>query len=177
MIKPFTLFLCLFAQAYAVAESPIFGDDSLYPKVRDLNWLNQNYLNKQRERANSLARENFGMRIKTAQNNENTMDNIRIIQRLISEDKLKSASKEELQSLGVVLGDIYVDQVKALEWKVYEDELGNSHAVCVKNTKHCLFPVTMISRRIEGGLKPDMDAVYEKGLDFMWDYLPKLPFS
>ena len=168
----------------AAFSSPLFAQDIVYgaesdefPKVEELNWLNYNFLNKQRKRADDLTREHYGKRIRTVEYNENTLENIALLQRLVNDKVIEADDKLTLQSLGVVMGDIYVDQVKSLEWKVYEDDLGKSHAVCVANTKHCIFPMTMLSRRMQVGLQPDVQVVYQKGLDAVWDYLPKLPFS
>lgn len=148
-----------------------------WPQIRDTNWLNQNFLSKQRKLADDLAREHLGQRVRTAEKGENTLANLETIQRLINEEKIPGDDKNAWQAIGVVIGDIYVDQMEELQWKVYEDEEGNSHAVCFKGTKECIFPITMVSRRVKVGLKPDVSKIFYRTLDDMKTLRPKLPYS
>ena len=175
-MKHLVIFLLIIAPS-TLAQSVIYGSDDEFPRILDLNWLNNNFLNKQRKRVDALTRSEFGIRIKNHVDNENTLENIRIIQRVINENKIDQEDKVTLQALGVVLGDVYVANVKELHWKVFEDDLGKSHAVCVEDTKHCIFPITMLSRRVEVGVTPDVQRVYDKGYSLISDYLTKLPFS
>ena len=180
---PFSFFgitFCLMfstTQTCLAEESLLYGESDTFPKIRELNWLNEQFLDKQRTLADEVTREYLGKRVKQAHLNENTYDNIQILQSLIARTDLSEKNTLTQQSLGVIMGDIYVSQVKQLEWKTYEDDLGKSHAVCVKDTKHCIFPITMLSRRISVGLKPDVKRIYDKGYDSVSQYLPKLPFQ
>ncbi len=140
------------------------------PRVLELNGLNRRFLEQQRTLADDLVRINLGQRIRTEK------ADLALLQRLINAEVIDREDKESLQALGVVLGDVYTLERKELEWRVYEDELGKSHAVCIVGTKNCLFPITMLSRRIEAGLTPDVSDVYSKGLDELKPYLPKRPF-
>ncbi len=177
-IKPTSLFLLLTLffscnLSWAANNESIFANDEdhQWPKVFELNWLNQTFLDKQRKAANDIARENFGAQF------HGTKSDLKLVQRIIDNKLIKPHEKKTLQSLGVILGDIYSAEYKSLSWKVYEDDFGKSHAVCVDKTKECIFPITMLSRRIELGFKPDANKVYNKGLDLIYDLLPKLPFT
>ena len=172
--------LSMFFASSVFANESIFADElptEGFPRVRDLNWLNQNFLNNQRNRADEIVRDKLAQRLKSAEQQENTQDNIKLLQRLIDENQLKGYKEIDLQSLGVVLGDLYVESHNHLTWQVYEDDLGKSHAVCVKQTKHCIFPLTMISRRVKVGLKPDLNRIYAKGYDAIQNFLPRKPFA
>ncbi|VUD47890.1 hypothetical protein TDB9533_01120 [Thalassocella blandensis] len=147
------------------------AENEEFPKILDLNWLNEQFLIKQRKRVEEITRTHFGQSLKSGKNN------FPLLQRIIDEQIIEADDTVSLQALGVVLGDIFVDSNKNFAWKVYEDDLGKSHAVCVEKTKQCLFPVTMLSKRIENKLKPTVKDVYQKGLDAMQPFLPKLPFS
>ncbi|WP_086932239.1 DUF3806 domain-containing protein [Agarilytica rhodophyticola] len=142
-----------------------------FPRVRPLNFLNEQFLEKQRQRVDSLTRKHFGKNLGEGKTN------IPLLQRIIRENILEKTDVQELQALGVVLGDIYVESHQKLNWQVYQDDLGKSHAVCIDNTKHCIFPVTMLSRRMEVGSQPDVNRVYKKGIDAIKQYLPQLPFQ
>ncbi len=138
-----------------------------YPKILELNWLNEQFLIKQRNRIETFSRRHFGKSLETGKRN------IPILQRIINEALIPKEDKMELQALGVLLGDAFVAYDKALAWQVYEDLDGKSHAVCVSDTEHCLFPVTMLSRRIEAGAPVNVQRIYEKGLNIIKPVLPK----
>lgn len=153
------------------AQTIYADDDDELPKVDPMEWINENYLVLQRSRINEVLGDSYG---KTFRGNAS---DFRLLQRLIDEQVIPKTDTQTLQAMGVILGDIYVATVEGLEWGVYEDELGRSHAVCAVNTKQCLFVTTMLSRRIEVGVKPDVKRVYNKGLTQIKPYLPKRPFT
>ena len=140
-------------------------------EIRELMWLNQNFLEKQRTMIDDLVRSKLG------HNLHGRLEDIPLLQRLLDKELVKADDKETLQAMGIALGDIFVKENKTLHWMVYQDQHGASHAVCAEKTEACLFPVTMISRRVEGGLKPDIQSVYNKGLADMKPFLPHLPYS
>ncbi len=138
-----------------------------YPKILALNWLNEQFLIKQRNRVEAVSRRHFGKSLEVGKRN------IPILQRIVNEELIPKEDKMELQALGVLLGDAFVEYDKTLAWQVYEDIDGKSHAVCITDTEHCLFPVTMLSRRIEAGATVNVQHIYEKGLDIIKPVLPK----
>ncbi|NSX55964.1 DUF3806 domain-containing protein [Parasulfitobacter algicola] len=56
----------------------------------------------------------------------------------------------ELQCMGIVLGDALVQQ-HGFEWVAVEDDFGRDPALRVERTSVLLFPLTMISKRVERG--------------------------
>ena len=56
----------------------------------------------------------------------------------------------ELQSMGVVFGDVFVQDM-GFSWVVVEDEYGRDPALKYRETSVILFPLTMISQRVERG--------------------------
>ncbi len=61
----------------------------------------------------------------------------------------------ELQCLGVVLGDAFVQEL-GMEWIMVEDEHGRDPAVRMPKTTVILYPLTMISKRVERGEQVDV---------------------
>jgi len=61
----------------------------------------------------------------------------------------------ELQCLGTVLGDALVDEL-GMEWIMVEDEYGRDAAVRMPGTTIILYPLTMISKRVERGEDVDV---------------------
>ena len=101
---------------------------------------------------------------------------LRLLQRIIDDELIRPVETQKLQALGVVLGDVFVAEL-GLVWRTFEDPRGKSRAVCLKDNRECLFPVTMISKRIEFDQKPNIEELFERGRGRMQPFLPKLPYS
>jgi hypothetical protein len=67
----------------------------------------------------------------------------------------------ELQCMGVVFGDVFV-QVCGWEWSIVEDELGRDPCIKVPSSTIVLYPLTMISKRIEHGEAVDVFALFDE---------------
>lgn len=65
----------------------------------------------------------------------------------------------ELQSMGIVFGDVFVQQM-GFHWIIVEDEHGRDPAITYQDTRVLLFPLTMISKRIERGEAVDVFDLY-----------------
>jgi hypothetical protein len=75
-----------------------------------------------------------------------------IIHGILESDLFKPNQTYELQCLGSVLGDAFVQKLN-MEWIMVEDEYGRDPAVRLPGTDITLFPLTMISKRAERGEK------------------------
>jgi len=149
---------------------PAMAAEEKWPQITDLRWTEQRQQDSQRQWVDQLVREEFGEQIRQ------TPTDLETLQRIIYRGLIKPDDGYHLQSLGVVLGDLFVKDL-GLEWKIYEDEKGRSRAACVPNTEQCLFPITMLSRRMEVGLVPDVKTIYNDARELMKPYLPKSPFD
>lgn len=78
-----------------------------------------------------------------------------LLRALIEQRVFKPTQTYELQCMGVVLGDAFVQQLK-LEWVMVEDSSGRDPAVRVPKRSIIVFPLTMISKRIERGEAVDV---------------------
>lgn len=65
----------------------------------------------------------------------------------------------ELQSMGVVLGDVFVQDM-GFKWVIVQDAQGRDPALQYKDSSVLLFPLTMISKRIERGEEVDVFHLY-----------------
>jgi hypothetical protein len=61
----------------------------------------------------------------------------------------------ELQSMGIVLGDALVQEL-GLRWVMVADEYGRDPALAIPGKTALLFPLTMISKRVEVGKNVDI---------------------
>jgi hypothetical protein len=61
----------------------------------------------------------------------------------------------ELQSMGIVLGDALAQEL-GLRWVMVEDEYGRDPALAVPGKSLLVFPLTMISKRVEANRPLDV---------------------
>lgn len=140
--------------------------------ITDLSWMDQNRMEKEINSVNELAQSKTGNKIRR------DLSDLDTLQRIVNNSLIEIDDYESQQALGVVLGNVMLaDFPNTFEWKIYEDEIGRSRALCVKKTNDCLFPVTMLSRRMEIGVKPDVKKVYNDAIMLMEKHLPKLPYD
>jgi hypothetical protein len=84
-----------------------------------------------------------------------------LLQRLLDEDVV-SRDRYALQCLGCVLGRIMGANIPGLDWVLAEDETGADICLRYADTSLCVFPLTMISKRIERGEAVDVAGLYEQ---------------
>lgn len=149
-------------------SGPAFGADE--PQLSELVWVDKGYLSGQREIVDDIGRREFGTRVR------GDKSDLRLLQRILDNGLVNQTELVKQQALGVVLGDIYVNELN-LQWRVYLDREGKSRAVCMPETSHCLFPITMISKRASLGAKVDVAHLYDRGVSFLEAHIPKLPYS
>ncbi|MEX1032179.1 MAG: DUF3806 domain-containing protein [Cellvibrionaceae bacterium] len=151
----------------ASAEIRITAEDEkrARQKVGELSWADENELTRKARMIENLGRRHFGRSLR------NDKSDLELLQRIADQKLIKEEDTETLQALGVVLGNTLRREL-ALEWKVYNDELGRSRALCVPDTEHCLFPMTMLSRRLEVGLPVNVEAVYDNAVATIDPYIP-----
>jgi hypothetical protein len=77
------------------------------------------------------------------------------IRAILRSNALKPNQTYELQCLGVVLGDAFV-QDRKMEWVMVEDDQGRDAAVRLPGANVIIFPLTMISKRVERGETVDV---------------------
>ena len=153
-----------------MTATKISANEEKKESITELNRADERHLQSQREFIDNLLKRHIGTKIRVNQQDLNSL------QRIINRGLIDKSDRKKLQAMGVILGDLYVKEYP-MEWKVFEDKLGRSRAVCIKdNSKYCLFPITMLSRRIEAGLVPQVDKVYKKGLSLVEEHFPKTNF-
>lgn len=74
-----------------------------------------------------------------------------LIQKTIDEKVLQAENALELQSLGIALGDYIQYKNKDFHWALVRDEYGRDVCLQFKTFAITVFPMTMISKRIEDG--------------------------
>ena len=64
-----------------------------------------------------------------------------------------------LECLGTILGDVFVDDL-GFHWVVVDDEIGRDFAIMYKETGVVVYPLTLISKRIQKGDTVDVYSLY-----------------
>lgn len=126
------------------------------PRFEEPSNLDQRFMQNQRETVDSLARRYLGERLRGKPEHD-----IAVLQEILDKRLVERDDRQTLQALGVVLGDL-LQESENLEWVIYTDEKGRSRALRVPNTDEVLFPITMISRRVEADAEVDVKAVFEQ---------------
>ncbi len=66
----------------------------------------------------------------------------------------------DLQSLGLIFGQVFLQRHQGFDWWMVEDEYGRDPALRYKETSLLLFPLTMISKRLEDGEEFDLEELF-----------------
>lgn len=156
----------------AFAQADLSGSlDSNPLTLSELSTLDQQYMRSQRNLIEDLARRQLGATF----SGEPSRD-IALLQRLLDERVVEPHQRQELQAMGIILGDLLAAQLD-MQWVIYEDSLGRSRALQLKDTDNFLFPVTMISRRREVGNNTPVQAIFDKAVATIEPLIPPLPFE
>jgi hypothetical protein len=81
------------------------------------------------------------------------------LQRLVDDKVLRADQTYELQCLGAVLGQVFAAKTP-LKWAVVKDKFGRDLALHYPNTSVIVFPMTMISQRVEDGRDVEIVPLY-----------------
>jgi len=93
-----------------------------------------------------------------------TEADLRLLQKLVDDKVVPRDHTYELQCLGIALGQVFANQGH-LQWVTVEDEFGRDPALRYQGTTSLIFPLTMISTRIEDGRAVDLPALYRTIMD------------
>ena len=140
-------------------------------RIGALTIVDQQYMGQQRDAVNELVERNFGGRFNGA-----TEHDLALLQRLLDRQLVRPDQTQELQALGIILGDLLAADLD-MHWVVYEDKVGRSRALRYKESEEYLFPVTMISRRREADNRETVSDIYQKAYDIIDGRKPPRPFQ
>jgi hypothetical protein len=138
--------------------------------ISDLSPLDQQYMDRQRELVDQLARLHLGSSCCDAP------EDLPLLQRLLDEGVIENNQRPELQAMGIVLGDILAQEL-GMHWVIYEDRVGRSRALRLGDTDNYLFPVTMISRRREANNLEPVESIYANAYGKIEARMPPRPMS
>jgi len=85
---------------------------------------------------------------------------LNLLNTIVSERWVEPGETAKLQSLGIALGDAFVQEL-GMCWVAVEDEFGRDPALELPGTSVLIFPLTMISKRIERGEEVNVLELFE----------------
>ena len=105
-------------------------------------------------------------------NDERALD---VLQALLDSGAIRSTDTADLQAIGIVFGMQVVDAVEGIDWAMVEDEYGRDPALRYESTSLLVFPMTMISKRVEDGLTVDVRGMFTGLCEKLDDLKEKVP--
>jgi Domain of unknown function (DUF3806) len=133
------------------------GDDpAVTPTFSELSHQDSERLNQQRATIGAVVKQRYG-RLTLSK----TGQDLPTLQRLIDDGVFKKTQTYELQSLGVVFGDILASELP-LRWVMITDEYGTDPTLRYKNSSININALTMISKRVEKNEQVDLYRLLEQ---------------
>lgn len=84
-----------------------------------------------------------------------------LIQRLLERSVVEPEATYTLQALGLAFGRAFLNEFPDYDWWMVEDEHGRDPAIRYKETSLLVFPMTMISKRVEDGEPFDVTELFD----------------
>lgn len=109
----------------------------------DEEWIT--YIAKMWLLGNEISRDILGEEM------DGSLEDLERLQSIIDSKEVPVENTQELQSLGIIFGKVFVNETPKYDWWVVEDDYGKSACVRYKETTLLIFPQTMLSKRIEDG--------------------------
>jgi hypothetical protein len=126
-------------------------------KIEPLNDEDLTRIAKQR----AVIERYLGSNAENLRNYQFAAGKLGLLRALLERGVFQPTQTYELQSMGIVLGDALVQHC-GVEWRAAEDEHGRDPCVQVPGTTIVLFPLTMISKRVERGEQVDVFNLFNQ---------------
>lgn len=125
------------------------------PKFAQLTADDSTRLEQQRAAVAKVAQQRYGTSVLTK-----TKADLPVLQRILDDQVFTKTQTYELQSLGVVFGDVLASELP-LHWMRVTDEYGTDLTLRFKDTTLRINALTIISKRVERGEAVDVSAILE----------------
>jgi hypothetical protein len=95
-------------------------------------------------------------------------EKLRLLQAILDAGWIEKDETLKLQCLGITFGDALAQEL-SMEWVMVSDEHGRDPAIRLPGTTVIMFPLTMISKRIERGESVDVVDLFKVAIDSVKD--------
>jgi hypothetical protein len=97
---------------------------------------------------------------------------LRLLDTIIRSGRVEATGTWKLQSLGITFGDALCEKLE-LRWVAVDDEYGRDPALCDEGTALIIFPMTTISKRVEGGETVNVRGLFDQACQSIIDLRSK----
>jgi hypothetical protein len=156
------LILLVFLSGAGLLFGQSAHDHAPEPKFSELSHGDSERLDQQRALVAAAAKRRYGTAL------SGTKRDLPILQRLIDDKVFNKSQTYELQSLGVVFGDVLASELP-LRWVMITDEYGTDPTLRFKNTSININALTMISKRVEKGEPVDVSSLVQQNREALSD--------
>jgi len=140
---------------YALEVQPSETETRQEPVFSELSDTDQARLETQRQMILRALSERYGI----SELRKDKTD-LALLQKLLDDEVFAPSQTIELQSMGVVLGDVLSSEL-GLQWVIIMDEYGRDPTLLIPGSKISFNVLTMISKRVERGDEVNVDRLYE----------------
>ena len=102
-----------------------------------------------------------------------TRADLALLQRTLDGGSLQRDATPPLQALGIAFGALFSTLNPDYDWCMVEDEYGRDPALRYRDTSLLLFPLTLLSKRIEDDGHVDVAGLYHGLLEQLDDIIRK----
>jgi Domain of unknown function (DUF3806) len=142
-----TIFVILFSGGSTVSAS---AEHITLPNQADIAERNERV-----ERIATVVKQLYG------HTSTHTAADIPYLQRLFDGHVFKKDETFKWQTAGLAFGEVLAHEL-GLHWIMYEDQYGRDPALRYRETSIIVFPLTMLSKRIEQGRPADLQAILDE---------------
>jgi len=139
-------------------------------RIGELSALDHRYMAQQRALLEDITLRRLGRGFSGDRERD-----IALLQDVLDRRLVSASQTRELQAMGLILGE-HLAEALDMHWVIYEDAQGRSRALRYGDTENYLFPMTMISRRVEAGSTTPVQEIYRKAYNIIDAARPALPF-
>lgn len=97
-----------------------------------------------------------------------------LIQGLLDRGLVEPQDTSDLQALGLMFGQVVVKALDDMDWCMVEDELGRTPALRYRETSLIVFPMTMISKRVEKAEEIDLREMFHSLVEKIEEIKPQV---
>jgi hypothetical protein len=90
------------------------------------------------------------------------LSDLRLLQKVLDSKLVEPEATYSLQALGMAFGKVFVSYNHDYAWWMVEDAFGRDPALRYKETTLLVFPLSIISKRVENGDRFAVPSLYEQ---------------
>ncbi|MBF9034465.1 DUF3806 domain-containing protein [Rhodobacterales bacterium HKCCE2091] len=88
------------------------------------------------------------------------MEDLLTLDEIVRSGRVDHADTDAWQALGLALGRVMVSELDGFDWCVIDDDDGRDICLRYETTSLMIFPVTMLSKRVEAGAPVDVMRIF-----------------